>query len=92
MSSTSQVIVNVDSKLKSLAMKKAKSEGLPFSSVLKFAIKAFVDGDIEVGLVENFNKKTRREIVKAEKDFSKGKNLSPRFSTVDEMIAHLKRQ
>ena len=82
MITTSQVIVNVDSKLKSQAMKKAKAQGLPFSSVLNFAIRAFVDGDIEVGLVDGLNTKTRREIAKAEKDFSKDKNLSPRFSTV----------
>jgi len=89
MSTTSQVIVNVDSKLKSLAMKKAKAQGLPFSSVLKFAIKAFVDGQMNVGIVENFNQKTRKEINKALRDIAKGKNLSPQFSTVAEARAWL---
>ncbi|OHA16582.1 MAG: hypothetical protein A3C79_01480 [Candidatus Taylorbacteria bacterium RIFCSPHIGHO2_02_FULL_45_28] len=91
MSTTSQVIFNVDSKLKSLAMKKAKAQGMPFSSVLKFAIKAFVENKFKIELVPDFNLKTRWEVDEALKDIAAGKNLSPTFSTVDEMIAHLRK-
>lgn len=89
MSTTSQVVFNIDSKLKAQAMKKAKVYGLPFSSVLKFVINAFVNDQINVGIVEDFNEKTRKEIRAALKDISKGKNLSPRFSTVAESRAWL---
>jgi len=80
----SQVIVNVDSILKKKAMKKARQVGIPFSSVIKMAIKAFVDDRFNVGLIGNLNAKTSRELRQALKDIEKGKNLSPVFNTVDE--------
>jgi antitoxin component of RelBE/YafQ-DinJ toxin-antitoxin module len=80
----SQVIVNVDSVLKEKAMKKAKKAGIPFSSVIKMAIKAFVEDRFNVGLIGNLNAKTSRELRQALKDIKKGKNLSPVFNTVDE--------
>jgi len=81
----SQVIVNVDSALKKKAMEKAKREGIPFSSVLKMAIKAFVEDKFNVGLIGDLNWRTSRDIRKAIKDIKKGKNLSPSFSTLAEM-------
>jgi antitoxin component of RelBE/YafQ-DinJ toxin-antitoxin module len=88
----SQVIINVDTKLKSEAMRKAKKQGLPFSSVLKLAIKAFVDGRLNVGLVgdEQFNLSTSHEIKEALKDITKNKNISPRFKTADDAVAYLR--
>lgn len=86
---TSQVIVNVDSQLKRRAMKKAQGQGIPFSAVLKLAIKAFVEGHLNVGLVGDFNEKTRNEISKAEKDIAKGRNISPKFATVAQALAYL---
>ena len=84
---TTQVIFTIDKKLKYEAMKKARSFGLPFSSVLNLATRAFVDGDINIGVVEapRFNDKTAREIRSALKDIKTGKNLSPRFSSAEEM-------
>jgi len=70
-------------------MKKAQKEGIPFSAVLKLAIKAFVEGQIGVGLVQDFNLKTSREIAKAERDFAKGKNISPALKTVAQARAYL---
>lgn len=85
MSTTSQVIVNVDTKLKNLAMKKAKSLGMPLSVVLNILIKAFVDGEISIGLREELNEKTRRHMEKARRDFKAGKNISPVFESVAQM-------
>ena len=48
----SQVVFNVDSKTKAAAMKRAKSQGVPFASVLKFATKAFADGLLTMRLEE----------------------------------------
>ncbi|HEY4489456.1 MAG TPA: hypothetical protein VJA87_03165 [Candidatus Paceibacterota bacterium] len=45
---TTQVSFTIDSKLKELAMKKARKEGTTLSAVLRLFIKAYVDGKIEV--------------------------------------------
>ena len=89
---TTQVIFNIDKKLKIQAMKKAQSEGLPFGAILKLATKAFVGGTFGVGLIpkEEFNTVTRKGVEKALKDIKEGKNLSPRFSSAKESIAYLK--
>lgn len=88
---TTQVIFRLDKKLKDQAMKKAESKGIALSSVLKMATKAFVNGDLDIGLVreERFNPKTRKELDKALKDIKTGKNLSPKFVSVDEAFAWL---
>jgi len=90
---TTQVIFTMDRNLKDKAMRKARSFGLPFSSVLNLATRAFVDGKINIGVVDNqsFNDKTAREIRSALSDISKGKNLSSRFSSTKEAINYLKK-
>ncbi len=77
-----QVIFNLDKKLKERAMKKAQNQGLPFGAVLKLATQAFVDGDFSVGIIskEEFNSSTRKEIKEAINDIKIGKNLSPKFT------------
>ena len=84
-----QVVFNVDSALKDKAMKKAKKAGIPFSAVLKMAVKAFVEDKFNIGYIGDFNLKTSRKIRRALKDIEKGKNLSPAFSTVAEARAWL---
>jgi len=86
-----QVVFNVDSALKDKAMKKAKKAGIPFSAVLKMAVKAFVEDKLNLGLIGDFNLKTSREIRRAIKDIKKNgfKNTSPTFSTLAEMNAWL---
>ena len=88
---TTQVIFKIDKKLKDQAMRKAKDEGIAFSSVLKLATKAFVENQINIGLVgeEVFNKKTRRELEKISKDIKLGNNLSSKFKTVEEIKKYL---
>ena len=91
---TTQVIFKIDKKLKEQAMKKARSEGVPFASVLKFATKAYVEGGFDIGIVEQhiaFNAKTRRLMDKMTKDINEGKNLSPRFTNAKDAIAWLKK-
>lgn len=89
MSTISQVIFNIDTKLKNQAMKKAKLQGVPFSSVLKMVVRAFVQGELNVGLTEELNWKARRQFDRAEKDLKKGKNISPGFTTVAQARAYL---
>ena len=88
---TTQVVFNIDDKLKKKAMKKSKKIGVPFSFVLNKAVKRFVEGEWEVALVEEkFNKKTAKEIQKALKDIKLGKNLSPVFDNLEDVIKYLK--
>ncbi|HEY4516886.1 MAG TPA: hypothetical protein VJG64_02970 [Candidatus Paceibacterota bacterium] len=90
---TSQVVFKVDSKIKAQAMRRAKREGVPFAAVLKLATKAFAEGKFDVGIVneERFNAQTARSIRTILRDAERGKNISPAFSTVEEMEAYLKR-
>jgi hypothetical protein len=89
---TTQVIFKIDKKLKDKAMAKARYEGIAFASILKLATKAFVDGDLMLGLVgsEKFNAKTSGEVKRAVNDISRGKNLSPGFTTAKDAIKFLK--
>ncbi|MDP2642046.1 MAG: hypothetical protein Q8P21_02025 [bacterium] len=63
---TEQVIFKIDKKLKEQAMKKAKREGIAFSSVLKSATQAYIEDQFEVGLV--YNPKLIRRILKVGKE------------------------
>ena len=87
-----QVIFNVDKKLKDQAMKKAQLQGIPVGVILKLATQAFVDGSLRVGLFprEEFNSETRKRIEGAVRDIKGKKNLSPRFSSTKEAVAYLK--
>lgn len=87
-----QVIFKIDKKLKDKAMAKAQYEGIAFASILKLATKAFVEGDLNIGLVgsEKFNANTNKELKNAQKDISQGKNLSTGFSSAKEAVKFLK--
>ena len=87
---TTQVIFKIDQKLKDRAMKKAQGEGLPFAAVLKLATKAYVDGQLDIGIIQPFNATTHREIAQALKDIKAGKGLSPHFKNAREAMAYLK--
>jgi len=82
-----QVIFTIDKKLKNQAMKKARSFGLPFSSVLNLATRAFVDGKMSIEMVdaEPFNTKTRRTLTRILKDVEEGKNIIGPFDGPDQM-------
>jgi hypothetical protein len=84
---TTKVIFNIDKKLKEKAMQKAQSEGIALTSVLKFATKAFVDGELSLGL--KFNSKTRQIIQDSLDDIALKKNLSSRFKSAKEAARYL---
>lgn len=88
----SQVIFKVDKKLKQEALKKAQKEGMAFSTVLKLATKAYVEGELGISLTqpEEFNAATRKELRQALKDIKAGRNLSPGFDNVEDAIKYLK--
>ena len=87
-----QVIFNIDKKLKDQAMAKAQHNGIAFSAILKLATQAFVDGDLSLELVhsEKFNVRTSREMRNALKDISQGKNVSSGFTSAKAIANFLK--
>ena len=87
-----QVIFKIDKNLKNKAMKKAQSEGISFTTILKLATKAFVENQLNVGLVmkEDFNPRTRKAIIRELKDVKNSKNISPGFKNAKDAIAYLK--
>ncbi len=88
---TTQVVFTIDKKLKQEAMKKARSLGMPFSSVLNIATRAFVEGTANIEMVDArpFNAKTRRALAKAIKEIEDPKNVSPKFSSAKDAIHYL---
>lgn len=89
---TTQVIFNLDKKLKEKAQKKAKADGLSFSDILQMSTRAYVQGKFEPQMVqteEKFNAKTRRILDSRLKDLKEGKNLVGPFKTVKEMDNYL---
>lgn len=90
---TNKMIFNVDSKIKERAMKQAQQDGVPFSTVLKLATKAYAEGKLRLSIsdVPSFNEATRKEIRQALEDINKGKNLSPIFANAEDAVAYLNR-
>lgn len=87
---TTQIVFNIDPKIKAKAMKRAKAVGIPFASYLRQAAEDFAEGKRGMAIVEEkFNAKTVRLLRAAQRDFRKGKNISPEFSSGKEMDAYL---
>ncbi len=88
---TTQIIFKIDAKIKAKAMKRAKSEGVPFAVFLKMATEKYADGEFTLGIVESdekFNSKTARAVRSALRDIKAGKNLV-RFDSGAKMDKYL---
>ena len=86
---TSQIVFNIDSKVKAKAMKRAKRAGIPFASYLRQAAEDFAEGKMGMAIVEEkFNTKTAKELRAALRDIEKGKNLVS-FKNAKEMDDYL---
>ena len=89
---TSQVIFTVDRALKDRAMRRARTEGIPFAAVLKLATRAFADGSLNVRLTEEdppLNAKAAKQLNQALADIRHGRKLSPSFQTANEAMRYL---
>ena len=87
-----QVIFQIDKKLKNRAMSKAQKEGITFTSILKLATKAFADGNLTVGLIggDQLNTIASEEVKGALEDIATGKNVSRSFSSGKDAAKFLK--
>ena len=87
---TTQIVFNIDPKVKAKAMKRAKRVGIPFASYLRQAAEDFAEGKSGMAIVveEKFNAKTARSIRAALRDAEQGKNIIS-FKTNKEMDDYL---
>lgn len=82
-----QVVFNVDAKVKAKAMRRAKEEGVPFSSVLKMAAKNFADGKLSIELVEEIRPEKMRLWERESRLIEQGKGKS--FKSMKEFRAYM---
>ena len=82
---TTQVVFNIDPKVKARAMQRAKREGIPFASVLKLAAKAFAEGQFSVGIVDELLPQKMRLLERESRLLDKGRGS--RFSSVKDAVA-----
>jgi predicted transcriptional regulator len=75
---TTKTIFNMDTQLKKMAMKKAKSEGITLTSFLNFAVKGYVEGNLKMTLID-------KKIQQALADIDSGK-----FIAHEELVKKLK--
>lgn len=90
---TTQVLFRIDPRVKEKAARRARQEGVPLGAVLKFATKAYANGDLHLAVTstpEIPNAKTARLLAEVDRDIAAGRNLSPVFEDVDSAIAHLR--
>ena len=82
-----QVVFNMDAKIKAKAMKRAKAEGVPFSSVLKMAAKQFAEGTLSVDLVEDIRPEKLKLWERISQEYDKGKGR--RFASAKEAMKYI---
>lgn len=83
--------VKTDAKLKAKAQKVARDLGLPLGTIINRYLQMFVlEQKIVFERPEIPNAETARILRQAERDIKAGKNLSPVFTTGEEMDAWLK--
>ena len=66
---TTNTIFNMNVTLKKAAMRKAKKEGLTLSDILNFSARAYINGDIQVRIIN-------RDTAEALDDIAHGRTIS----------------
>lgn len=86
---TKQVVFNLDTRVKARAMRRAKNLGVPFASVLKFAAKAFAEGDFSIGIVDELTSQKMKLLERESRLLDEGKGR--RFSSVRDALTFVER-
>ena len=87
---TTQVVFNIDPKIKAKAMKRAKQKGIPFAAFLKLAAKAFAEGRVDFDLVEEEVRPEKLKLwesISRKYDAGKGRE----FNSMGELRTHWKK-
>ena len=72
---TTQIVFNIDSKIKAKAMKRAKSEGVPFALYLRQAAEDFAEGKRGMAIVDEIRPEKLALWERESKLFDQGKGL-----------------
>jgi len=82
--------IKLDKQTKEDAAKLAKELGLSLSSIINATLKDFVrERRVEFRLQPELNEKTKKKLLEIEQDIKEGKNLSPAFTNVEDMMDYL---
>ena len=82
--------VKVDKEIKESARKLSEEIGLPLSTVVNMYLRQFVqDKEIHFAGARQMSPALERRLDIVEEDIRLGKNLSPRFTTAEEMDRYL---
>lgn len=85
------ISIKLDSKIKKAAKKAAEDLGLSLSAVVNATLYEFArTRELHVGTALQPTPYLERILEQAERDFRKGKNLSPAFDNVEDAIRWLK--
>ncbi|OHA17328.1 MAG: hypothetical protein A3C79_03355 [Candidatus Taylorbacteria bacterium RIFCSPHIGHO2_02_FULL_45_28] len=82
--------IKVDRDIKEHAFKVAKNMGLPLSTIINAFLKKFIaDQSITFTAPLKPSKNLEKILKRADKDIKMGRNLSPVFTNVEDMMAYL---
>lgn len=85
------VIFKIDRKLKKAAEKKAKEDNISLSDLYRTTTQSYIQGELKVGIIHTPKLKASviKSLKKASEDFKKGRNISPTFKNVADMMKYL---
>ena len=82
--------IRTDLETKKRAQRAAKALGIPLSTIINAYLKQFgYEKRIYFAVPLQPNKKTQKLLRTVHKDYQKGENISPMFTTAEEMDAYL---
>ena len=82
--------LKIDKKTKEGAQKLAKDMGLNLSLIVNASLKQFLDKkEVIFSKTYTMTPYLEKVVIEAQRDYDAGKNISPRFSNVDDAIAWL---
>lgn len=82
--------IKTDKVVKTKAQKIAKELGVPLSTVINAYLKEFIrNREVRLSLEPRLRPEIEKILEQAKKDFKKGKNISPAFSSMEEAIKYL---
>ncbi len=85
---TSQIVFNIDSKVKAKAMKRAKSEGVPFALYLRQAAEDFAEGKRGMAIIDEIRPEKLALWERQSKLLDQGKGKS--FASMKELREYIR--
>lgn len=82
--------IKADTEVKETAQRTARELGLSLSAVMNAYLRQFIrNREVHLSAIPRMTPELERLLADTEKDIARGHNLSPAFSTAEEMDAYL---